>query len=100
MPPEELLDQLRDVLAEIGVEPVNVLCPLAFGQIALRPRQVDVETRVDLLLRGAHNAQFDAGESPPRASKGPWEMLQASGPLDDHVETDPQTAALRVLCEP
>src|SRR5206468_6982238 len=46
--PEELLDELRDVLAEVRVEPVDVLLPDALGQVALRPGEVGVEPGVEL----------------------------------------------------
>ena len=36
---EQRLDELRDELAEVRVEPVDVLRPLALGQVALRPRE-------------------------------------------------------------
>ena len=40
---KEDLDQLRDVLPEVRMEPVNVLRPLPLGKIALRPREFRVQ---------------------------------------------------------
>ena len=53
---EELLDELRDVLAEIRMQAVDVLRPHALGQVALRPGEVEVEACVELLLRRGHGA--------------------------------------------
>ena len=60
VPAEQLLDELRDVLAEIWMEAVNVLRPIALGQVALRPREVEIQAGVELLLR-RHRAGFDVG---------------------------------------
>jgi len=57
---EELLDELRDVLAEIRMEAVDVLRPLALGQLPLRPGEICVETLVVLVSSGAHGDNFDA----------------------------------------
>ncbi len=53
---EQRLDELRHVLAEVRMEPVDVLRALALGQIALRPgeRRVDVELTVEGVLRRCH----------------------------------------------
>ena len=51
---KELLDELRDVLAQVRVQPVHVLRPLALGQVALRPREIEVQAGVQLLLRRSH----------------------------------------------
>ena len=58
MTAEKLLDELRDVLAEIRMEAVDVLRPLALGQLALGPRQVEVQAGVDLLLGHPHASRF------------------------------------------
>jgi hypothetical protein len=66
VPAEELLDELRDVLAEVRVQAVDVLRSLPLRQIALRPRQVEVEPRVDLLLGHPHLLSWfhrDRGDS-------------------------------------
>jgi len=39
---------------------VNVLRPLALGEVTLGPREVQIEAVVDLLLSDAHGALFDA----------------------------------------
>ena len=63
---EELLDELRHVLPEIGMEAVDVLRPDALGQGALGPRQVEIEALVDLLLSARHDAEFAAAAALPR----------------------------------
>jgi hypothetical protein len=57
---EQFLDELRDVLAEIRMEAVDVLRTHALRQVALRPREVEVQAGVELLLR-RHRAGFDVG---------------------------------------
>src|SRR5260221_12023301 len=69
MAAEELLDQLWDVLAEVRVQPVHMLRPLALRHLGLRPGQVEIEARVDLLLGDAHGPEFDAGPAPPGPSR-------------------------------
>ena len=54
---QERLDELRHVLAEVRVQPVDVLRALVLGQLALAPRQLGVDAGgerrpVDRLLRG------------------------------------------------
>ncbi len=48
---EQHLDELRDELAEVRVEPVHVLRPHALGQVALGPREGEVDLAVEGLLR-------------------------------------------------
>ena len=55
---EELLDELRDVLAEIRVQAVHVLRAHALGQVGLGPGEIQVEAVVDLLLGDAHSSWF------------------------------------------
>ena len=52
--PQELLDELRDELPEIRMEPVDVLRPLALGELPLRPRELDVELGVERVLGRRH----------------------------------------------
>ena len=60
---EQCLDELRDELAEVGMEPVDVLRPLALGQLGLRPGEVEVEVAVEgVLCRGHGSAEFGAAE--------------------------------------
>jgi hypothetical protein len=42
------------------METMDVLRPLALGQVALRPGEVEVEAGVELLLR-RHTCGFDVG---------------------------------------
>jgi hypothetical protein len=65
VPLEERLDQLGHELAEIRVQPVDVLRALALGQIPLRPREREVELAVELCLGPGHHVDFAAaGRSP------------------------------------
>ena len=54
VPLEQRLDELRDELPEVRVQPVDVLRPLALGQVALRPGEVEVELAVERVLRRSH----------------------------------------------
>ena len=56
---EQHLDELRDELAVVRVKAVDVLRPLALGQRRLRPREVEVQRRVELVLRDGHGPNFD-----------------------------------------
>ena len=69
---EQHLDELRDELAVVRVEPVDVLRPLALGQLGLRPREVEVQRRVQLVLGDGHATGFDAAARTPaaRAARG------------------------------
>jgi len=51
MAAEELLDELGDELPQVRVEAVDVLRPLALGQVTLRPGELCVELGVDRVLR-------------------------------------------------
>ena len=62
---EELLDELRDELAEVRVEPVDVLRPLPLGELLLRPRELEVEPGVERVL-GRH---ADARHEPPSCAQ-------------------------------
>ena len=60
VPSEERLDELRYELAEIGMEPVDVLRALALGELALRPRQMEPftgEIAIERGLRHRHEAR-------------------------------------------
>ena len=63
VPPEQRLDELRDELAEVRVEPVDVLRPLALGKLALRPGELEVDLGVERVLRRGH-------EEPPSPDGG------------------------------
>ena len=51
---EQRLHELGDELPEVGVEPVDVLRPLALGQLALRPRELEVDVAVERFLGRGH----------------------------------------------
>ena len=57
---QQRLDQLRHELAEVGVQPVHVLRPLALGQLALGPGEREVELAVELGLSQSHVEAFAA----------------------------------------
>jgi hypothetical protein len=63
VPAEHRLDELRDELPEVGVEPVDVLRPLPLGKVALRPRELEVDLGVERILRRGHeeNPSPDTG---------------------------------------
>ena len=63
--PQEDLDELRHVLPEIRMQPVDVLRPLPLGKLRLGPRQLEVDLVVESGL-GAHELL----SSPPRR-RGP-----------------------------
>ena len=96
--PEQHLDELRDELAEIGVEPVDVLCPLAFGQLALRPRELEIDVRIEGVLGRCHPATIRrvAADSSERVGN-PLEPTLLDG---DDVEGHPQAGQLRMRLEP
>ena len=91
---EELLDELRDVLAEIRVQAVHVLRPHALRQVGLGPREIQVEAVVDLLLGDAHSSWF---HGPRRASclEGVRHVLEPARAVGDHVEAHGQPLRLR-----
>jgi hypothetical protein len=41
---KELLDELWDVLPEIGMKAMNVPRALPLGQISFRPRKIEIES--------------------------------------------------------
>ena len=66
IPLEQRLDELRDELAEVRMEPVDVLRPLALGQLALRPRELEVDAAVERVLSRGHSpARFDDASRTP-----------------------------------
>ena len=40
------------------MEPVDVLRPLALGQVPLRPGELEVDVRVERILGAGHPAEF------------------------------------------
>ena len=51
---EQRLDELRDELPEVRVERVDVLRALPLRQVALRPREREVDLRVERVLGRSH----------------------------------------------
>ncbi len=51
---QERLDELWDELAEVWVQPVDVLRALALGQVSLGPRELEVDAVVEGCLRLCH----------------------------------------------
>src|SRR5262249_58806779 len=56
---EEHLHELRDELAEVRMEAVDVLRPFDLRKLRLRPRELEVDLAVELALRGRHEKVFD-----------------------------------------
>jgi len=54
VPVEQHLDELRDELAVVRVQAMHVLRPHVLGERALGPRQLEVQRRVELVLRDGH----------------------------------------------
>ena len=50
----QCLDELWDELPEVRMETVDVLRPLALGQLLLGPREIEVQAGVQSLLRRRH----------------------------------------------
>ena len=59
---EQNLDELRDELPVVGVQPVHVPRPHVLGQRTLRPRQFEVERRVQLVLRDGHEERSSTAD--------------------------------------
>jgi hypothetical protein len=57
---EQRLDELRDELAVVRMEPVDVLRAHALRQLSLGPGEVEVQRRVQLVLRDGHAWDFGA----------------------------------------
>ncbi len=67
---EQHLDELRDELAEVRMQRMDVLRPLALGELRLRPGQREVEVRVEGVLRRGHG--------PTASTAGPRLLARAS----------------------
>ena len=65
VPVEQHLDELRDELAVVRMEAVDVLRPHVLGQLALGPRELEVQRRVQLLLRDRHESGLRYSGSQP-----------------------------------
>ena len=66
VPVEQRLDELRDELAEVRVQAVDVLRPLALGQRRLRPGQLEIVRLVERFLGGGHTVRFAMSRLSPR----------------------------------
>ena len=64
--PEQHLDELRDELPEIRMQPVHVLRPHALRQVSLRPGERQVDVGIEGVLRQGHLRLFDAARRKPR----------------------------------
>src|SRR5439155_4960849 len=66
VPLEQRLDELRDELPQVGMEAVDVLRPLALGQVALGPGKLQVDAGVEGVLRRGHGPDgFDTAVRTP-----------------------------------
>ncbi len=67
---EQNLDELRNELAQVGMEAMDVLRSLPLGKIALRPGEIEVELAVEGFLSERHRPhRFDAsGVKPCKAA--------------------------------
>ena len=54
VPLQQHLDELRDELSQVRMETVDVLRPLALGQLTLGPREIEIQAGVQSLLRRRH----------------------------------------------
>ena len=62
---EQHLDELRDELAEVRVEPMDVLRPLPLGKVTLGPGEREIDLGIEGVLRRGHPRQFDVGVRKP-----------------------------------
>jgi hypothetical protein len=64
---KERLDELRDELAQVRMQPVDVLRPLPLGQVLLRPGELEVDLAVERVLGSGHETEFhEAAPTPSR----------------------------------
>ena len=61
VPVEQYLDELRDEFPVVGMEPMHVLRPHVLGQRLLRPRELEVQRRVQLVLSNSHELRDFVG---------------------------------------
>ena len=71
IPIEQHLDELRDELAVVGMEPVHVLRAHVLGQRGLGPGELQVQRRVQLLLRDGHEKVAFARRRPKSCAGAP-----------------------------
>ncbi len=92
---QERLHELGHELAEVRVQPVDVLRPLALGEVALRPGEVEVDVAVERFLRRGH-----LGPVSTRALERLSQMLDAAGANADDVEPRLALSVLGMRGEP
>ncbi len=95
MPRQERLHELGHELPQVRVQPMDVLRPLALGEVALRPGKVEVDVAVERFLRRSH-----PGPVSTRALERLSQMLDAAGANADDVEPRLALNVLRMRGEP
>src|SRR5262249_7954419 len=81
VPREQRLDELRDELAQVGVQTVDVLRALPLGEIPLGPGEIEVDLRVKRILRALHGTCVRA------RSAESWTGLRSARLGDPYPET-------------
>ena len=102
MPVEQRLDELRDELAEVRVEAVNVLRALSLRERRLRPRQLEIVRPVERFLGRGHDRSVRRGAlRTPRSDRAPSRSVrrgrnagQSSLVDRDDLEPDPDVGRL------
>ena len=67
---QQLFDELRDELPEVGVQTVDVLRPLPLWKLLLGPRELEVELRIERVLGCSHETEFAEERTTPRTLLG------------------------------
>src|SRR5262249_46866139 len=96
---EEHLHELRDELAEVRMEAVDVLRPFDLRKLRLRPRELEVDLAVELALRGRHEKVFDGDPAVACVRSARAELRPLAGARGREVveaEADRRAAAGRV----
>ena len=70
VPVEQHFDELWDELPMVGVQAVHVLRSHVLGERALGPRELEVQRRVELVLRDGHGSPFAADPCGPSNRSG------------------------------
>ena len=92
---QERLHELGHELPQVRMQPVDVLRPLALGEVALRPGEVEIDVAVERFLRRSH-----LGPVSTRALERLSQMLDARGADADDVEPRFAAHVLRMRSEP
>ena len=64
---EQRFDELRNELAQVRMQPVDVLRPLTLGKVTLGPGEREIDVSVEGVLGQGHPRLFDAVIRKPRA---------------------------------